>query len=368
MSGCCLPGARWRGLLAAVCVLALPLAARAEVRGEVRGEVYSAEVAIEGGDVVRAREDAVREVLRDVALAGDVELRSATALVDQQLFESSLLTSRARLSEFSVVDEQIVGNRLRLAIRVEQQRLAPARCAPALWARNIDAVWLVAADAAISGEPREAAQLFLSGLRAALAAAYPALQPATAASAVRPSHFAQAARTDPPPYRLLATVSAADGSARHRLAVKILGADGTTIGALDEALELEQLMVKRREALGYADLTRWVLSDEASAQVARIARELAATLRCLPVVLRVGESAARDEIRIDTVAGQPLSLPSIVFYADVFPVKVDGSIDLLTIKGALTASRSDDNRLYLQLPKKIAGRPYPSPGAFLWVP
>ena len=361
MSGCGLPGARWRGLLMAVCVLALPLAARAEV--------YTAEVVIEGGDVVRAREDAVREVLRDVALAGDVELRSATALVDQQLFESSLLTSRARLSEFSVVDEQIVGNRLRLAIRVEQQRLAPARCEPALWARNIDAVWQVAADAAISGAAREAAQLFLSGLRAALATAYPALQPvAVTARAARPSHSAQSARPNPPPYRLLATVSAADGSARHRLAVKILGADGTTIGALDEALELEQLMVKRREALGYADLTRWVLSDEASAEVARIARELAATLRCLPVVLRVGESAARDDLRIDTVAGQPLSLPAIVFYADVFPVKADGSIDLLTINGALTASRSDDNRLYLQLPKKIAGRPYPSPGAFLWVP
>ena len=365
MSGRGWPGACWRGLLVAVCVLA----ARAEVRAEVRADVYSAEVAIVDGDVVRAREDAVREVLRDVALAGDVELRSATALVDQQLFESSLLTSRARLSEFSVVDEQIVGNRLRLAIRVEQQRLAPARCEPVLWARNIDAVWLIAADAAISGAAREAAQLFLSGLRDALATAYPALQPAAVtASATRPSHSAQSARPHPPPYRLLATVSAADGPARHRLAVKILGADGTTIGAFDEALDLDQLMVKRREALGYADLTRWVLAPEASAQVARIARELAATLRCLPVVLRVGESAARDDLRIDTVAGQPLSLPPIVFYADVFPVKADGSIDLLTIKGALTASRSDDTHLYLQLPKKIAGRPYPSPGAFLWVP
>ena len=360
MSGRGSPGARWRGLLAVVCVLALPLTARAEV--------YSAEVAIEGGDVVRAREDAVREVLRDVALAGDVELRSATALVDQQLFESSLLTSRARLSEFSVVDEQIVGDRLRLAIRVEQQKLAPARCEPVLWARNIDAVWQVAADAAISGEAREAAQLFLSGLRDALAAAYPALQPAAvAASAARASHSTPSARTNPPPYRLLATVSAADGSPRHRLAVKILGADGTAIGAFDDALDLDKLMVKRREALGYADLTRWVLSPEASAQVARVARELAATLRCLPVVLRVGEGG-RDDIRIDTVAGQPLSLPTIVFYADVFPVKADGSIDLLAIKGALTASRSDDNHLYLQLPKKIAGRPYPLPGAFLWVP
>lgn len=344
---------RWP-IVAAAIVLALPAAARAEV--------YSADVAIIDGDVVRAREDGVREVLRDVALAGDVELRSATALVNQQFVESSLLTSRARLSEFSVVDEQIVGNRLRLSIRVEQQRVPPTRCEPALWTKNIDAVWQIAADTAISGEPRQAAQLFLSGLRQALAAAYPALQPAAAA-------FAASDSAHPlPPYRLLASVAPRDGAAGYRLAVKVSGADGTTISALDYALDVDRLMVRRREALGYADLTRWVLSDEASAQVARIAQELAATLRCLPVVLRVGENRGRANIIIDTVAGQPLSLPAIVFYADVFPVKADGTIDLLALKGALTVGRSDDAQLSIQLPNKIAGRPYPSPGTFLWVP
>lgn len=343
-------GRRWP-IVAAAIVLALPLAARAEV--------YSADITIIDGDVVRAREDAVREVLRDVALAGDVELRSATALVNQQLVESSLLTSRARLSEFSVVDEQIAGNRLRLSIRVERQRLPPTRCEPALWTRNIDAVWQVAGDSAISGEARQAALLFLAGLRQALAAAYPALQPAAAAP-----DSAHAA----PPYRLHVSVAPRDGAPGHRLAVKVSGADGTTISALDDALDVDRLMVRRREALGYADLTRWVLSDEASAQAARIAQELAATLRCLPVVLRVGDNRGRASIVIDTIAGQPLSLPAIVFYADAFPVKADGTIDLLALKGALTVSRSDDAQLSIQLPKKIAGRPYPSPGAFLWIP
>ena len=321
----------------------------------LRAEVYSANVAIIDGDVVRAREDALREVLRDVALAGEVELRSATALVDQQFVESSLLTSRARLSEFSVVDEEIVGNRLRLSIRVEQQRLAPTRCEPVLWTRNIDAVWQIAASTTISGEARQAVQLFLAGLRESLAAAYPALADAASGSGDSP-------------YRLVAALVPNDGAAGHRLAVKIFGADGTTISAFDDALDLDQLMVKRREALGYADLTRWVLTAEASAQVERISRQLAATLRCLPVVVRVAEGGARGSIKIDTVAGQPLSLPAIVFYSEVFPVKADGTIDLLALKGALTISRSDESHLYLQLPKKIAGRPYPSPGAFLWLP
>jgi hypothetical protein len=321
----------------------------------LRAEVYSANVAIIDGDVVRAREDALREVLREVALAGEVELRSATALVDQQLVESSLLTSRARLSEFSVVDEEIVGNHLRLSIRVEQQRLAPARCEPVLWTKNIDAVWQIAANAAISGAARQAVQLFLAGLRESLAAAYPALADA-------------ASNSGDSPYRLVAAVVPNDGAAGHRLAVKVFGADGTAISAFDDALDPDKLMVKRRESLGYADLTRWVLSVEASAQVERISRQLAATLRCLPVVARVAEGGSRGSIKIDTVAGQPLSLPAIVFYSDVFPVKADGTIDLLALKGALTVSRSDESHLYLQLPKKIAGRPYPSPGAFLWLP
>ena len=342
--------ARWRGsMLTAGLALALLSAA-------LRAEVYSASVAIIDGDVVRAREDAVREVLRDVGLAGEVELRSATALVDQQLVESSLLTSRARLSEFSVVDEEIAGNRLRLSIRVEQQRLAPTRCEPVLWTKNIDAVWQIAANTTISGEARQAVQLFFSALRGSLAAAYPALA-ADAASSSGDS-----------PYRLVAAVAPNEGAAGHRLAVKIFGADGTPISMFDDALDLDKLMVRRRESLGYADLTRWVLTAEASAQVERISRQLAATLRCLPVVVRVADGGARGSIKIDTVAGQPLSLPSIVFYSDVFPVKVDGTIDLLVLKGALTVSRSDETHLYLQLPKKIAGRPYPSPGAFLWLP
>ena len=325
----------------------------------LRAEVYSANVAIIDGDVVRAREDALREVLRDVALAGEVELRSATALVDQQFVESSLLTSRARLSEFSVVDEEIVGDRLRLSIRVEQHRLAPARCEPVLWTKNIDAVWQIAANASVSGAARQAVQLFLAGLRESLAAAYPALADAAAAN---PSNSGDS------PYRLVAAVVPNDGKAGHRLAIKVFGADGTAVSAFDDALDPDQLMVRRRESLGYADLTRWVLTAEASAQVERISRQLAATLRCLPVVVRVADGGARGSIKIDTVAGQPLSLPAIVFYSDVFPVKADGTIDLLALKGALTVSRSDESHLYLQLPKKIAGRPYPSPGAFLWLP
>jgi hypothetical protein len=342
--------ARWRGsMVAAGLILALLSAA-------LRAEVYSANVAIIDGDVVRAREDALREVLRDVALAGEVELRSATALVDQQFVESSLLTSRARLSEFSVVDEEIVGDRLRLAIRVEQQRLPPTRCEPVLWTKNLDAVWQIAANTTISGEARQAVQLFFSGLRESLAAAYPGLADAAAST------------SSDAPYRLVAAVAPNDGAAGHRLAVKVFGADGTTISAFDDALDLDKLMVRRRESLGYADLTRWVLTAEASAQVERISRQLAAMLRCLPVVVRVADGGSRANIKIDTVAGQPLSLPSIVFYSDVFPVKADGTIDLLALKGALTVSRSDETHLYLQLPKKVAGRPYPSPGAFLWLP
>ena len=324
----------------------------------LRAEVYTANVAIIAGDVVRAREDAVREVLRDVGLAGDVELRSATALVNQQLVQSSLLTSRVRLKSFAVVDEEIAGNRLRLTIRVEQEVVAPARCEPVLSAKNIDADWQIAANATISGEQRQAVQLFYTGLREALASSYPALASAAAPNALPSS----------PPYHLLASVVPRDGAAGYRLTVKILGADGTTINAFDEALDLDKLMIRQREALGYANLTRWVLSAEASAQAGRIAQSLAVMLRCLPVVLRVPDGGAGARIKIDTLAGARLGTPSIAFYSDVFPVKSDGMIDLLVLQGALTVGHIDDAQLYLELPKKIAGRPYPSPGAFLWLP
>ena len=344
--------ARWPNLIACL-VLALSSAA-------ALAEIYSANVAIVDGDVVRAREDAVREVLRDVALAGDVELRSATALVDQQLYQSSLLTSRVKLKEFSVIEEQIVGNRLRLSIRVEKELVPPARCEPVVWTKNIDSVWQLAANTTISGELRQAVLLFFSGLRESLAVSCPALLSADDAASNSPT---------PPPYHLLASVApqGTGEQAGHLLAVKVVGADGATIKALNYALDIKTLMVKQRESLGYANLTRWVLTTEASAQIGRIVQELSAALRCLPVVVRVPDNGLGARIRIDTVAGQRMSQPSIVFYSDVFPVKADGTIDLLALKGALTVSHSDDAQLYLELPKKIAGRPYPSPGSFLWL-
>lgn len=327
----------------------------------LRAEVYSASVAIIDGDVVRAREDAVREVLRDVALAGDVELRSATALVNQQLVQSSLLTSRVKLKEFTVIDEEVSGNRLRLSIRVEQELVAPARCEPVLWAKNIDAVWQIAANTTISGESRQAVLLFFSGLREALSSFYPALAPVDAAAP-------NSSGSTNSPYHLLASVVPRDRAAGHLLAVKIVGGDGLTIKALDYAIDVDKLMVRQREALGYANLTRWVLSAEALAQVEQIARELSATLRCLPVVVRAADGGSNGKMKIDTIAGQKMGQPSIVFYSDVFPVKADGGVDLLAFKGALTVSHSDDAHLYLELPKKSAGRPYPSPGTFLWLP
>lgn len=346
---------RSRSLIACLVLALFSLAPRAEV--------YTANVAIIAGDVVRAREDAVREVLRDVGLAGDVELRSATALVNQQLVQSSLLTSRVKLKEFTVVAEEITGNRLRLTVRVEQEVLAPARCEPVLWAKNIDATWQIAANTTVSGEQRQAVLLFFSSLREALTSSYPALASAAAAPNALPSSPSAGL-----PYHLLASVVSRDGAAGHLLAVKILGADGTTINALDYALDLDQLMVRQRESLGYANLTRWVLTAEASAQVERIAQALSATLRCLPVVLRVADGGSSGRIKIDTLAGARLGQPSIAFYSDVFPVKADGTIDLLVLQGALTVGNSDDAQLYLELPKKIAGRPYPSPGAFVWLP
>ena len=347
---------RSRSLIAGLALALFSLALRAED--------YSASVAIIAGDVVRAREDALREVLRDVGLAGDVELRSATALVNQQLVQSSLLTSRVKLKAFSVVDEQISGNRLRLTVRVEQEVVAPARCEPVLWVKNIDATWQIAANTTVSGEQRQAVLLFFSGLREALSSSYPAL---TSAAVDAPHSFASSPSASLP-YHLLASVVPQDGAAGHLLAVKILGADGATINALDYAIDLDQLMVRQRESLGYASLTRWVLSAEASAQVELIAQALSATLRCLPVVVRVPEGGSNRRIKIDTVAGAKQSQPSIVFYSDVFPVKADGTIDLLALQGALTVGQRDDAQLYLELPKKTAGRPYPSPGAFLWLP
>ena len=349
-----LMAARWPNLIAC---LALALSSAA-----ARAEVYSASVTIVDGDVVRAREDAVREVLRDVGLAGDVELRSATALVNQELVESSLLTSRVKLKEFSVSAEEIVGNRLRLVIHVEKERVLPARCEPVLWTKNIDSVWQIAANTTISGELRQAVLLFFSALRESLASAYPALLSVDDAE----SNSKNPAN---PPYHLLASVApqGAGEQAGHLLALNVLGADGATIKALSYALDIKTLMVRQRESLGYANLTRWVLTAEASAQVERIVQELAAALRCLPVVVRIPENGSSARIKIDTVAGQQMSAPSIVFYSDVFPVKADGTIDLLALKGALTVGHSDDAQLYLERPKKIAGRPYPSPGAFLWL-
>ena len=86
------------------------------------------------------------------------------------------------------------------------------------------------------------------------------------------------------------------------------------------------------------------------------------------MVLRVADGGSSGRIKIDTLAGARLGQPSIAFYSDVFPVKADGTIDLLVLQGALTVGGSDDAQLYLELPKKIAGRPYPSPGAFVWLP
>lgn len=75
---------------------------------------------IRGGDLDAAREEARKAALRDVSLQYDARIRSEDTVQDGRITNSRLtVASSARASNVQVIDEQQVGNALRVTVRAE---------------------------------------------------------------------------------------------------------------------------------------------------------------------------------------------------------------------------------------------------------
>ena len=315
---------------------------------------YSASATIVGGDIQQAKQTAIREVLRDVGLTGDVEVRSATSMINDNIVQASLVSSRLRITDLSVVEEKVVGKTLNVTIRVQTQRLQSAVCEPPIWINNVELVLQVSRNSMISGATWDGVNLFFSALRDALTGAYPGIVAPNAGIANRP-------------YQLVGTIEREDTTNKpvHALAFKLQGGDGAIIKQWRYTLDVSNIATKKRQSLGYADLERLVLTPDSLMQTTRIGDDLSAVLRCMPVVARIPDSVLDGKIRIKTINGMKSAAPTLVFFSDRFPVKEDGLVDLLVIGGTLEANKIGENDIYVDIPKKIAGQPFPSPGAYL---
>ena len=104
-------------------------------------ETFTSTVQIAGGDVPMARQEAIKGILWDAGLQGRVNVHSKTALVQDRLVESTIVSSRTRLTGFTIVSEKIVGAMLTIIARVEKQNGNIVACESSLPFRNIKLEW-----------------------------------------------------------------------------------------------------------------------------------------------------------------------------------------------------------------------------------
>lgn len=291
------------------------------------------------GDVNAARAQLVQQLFKNIGLQGDLFVSSATANIDGQLTDIALVTSTTRLTRFTVVEEELTGNTLRMVVEFDRSTEASAPCTPPLFARNIE-VRASLQDKGINIEWREALQDYLAALHQALSRQHPMV------IAPRQS-TAQAA------FLLQLRIHPLGDGSRSRLSIVLEGVDGSSALEIRREFNNDELRVRKRVSLGYADLITWNLSNKATQQIDEVSAALYQPLRCLPVVLKV-RADEKGDFLIDGTQNPEAPPPATALYSPVFPLDRGFGVNFLKLSRLLSVTPLNAGKFQLLDVKKTA--------------
>lgn len=312
---------------------------------------FSAQAPIIDGDLAQARQFALRQILNDASLSGHIDIVAASAQVGQQFKQRTLISSQSRVRAIRVLSESVENSILTLSLEMDIESKAPSTCSPRFLSRHTTVALTQAINALPPGEAREKAGLFLERLSQHLPNLSPLIWPGHE-TAESPSYILEVEL--PRTYPL-------DPDWKFHLS----GANGKRITTLNYPLGKETLASRQTVSLGYANLRKLALTRHGENLAGQIAQDIAAILRCLPVVVAIPGEFSGDEIRLSGTPGnQPSSSPVFALYSERFPVTANGRIDLLRIDRILDV-RTDDTGTLLIRTSRTKATPGLTPGGFI---
>jgi len=315
--------------------------------------IYTSSVVIVGNDIAEARQRAIREILQEVAFFGDLEIRTATVLIDYVPHERTLLDSRFRIGRFEVTREIIDNGKLILSAHVEAATAGDGNCPPVFRDKHIGVNITLPRPPLLSPETLRDISAFTDLLVTELA--------------MQTSMIAQAgqSRVSTAPYGLLIKMLPGTAKTNWELRLDITGPDGKTLISHTTSLDTENLQSNERISLGYASLRRRIPTTGARQLAQEMARSVSASARCLPAIVHTPIPDERGLITLQGLEHTPVQPPLMAFFARRFPVTPGGSIDLLLLDGVIEILGVNDGQLHLRFPQKLLTPPGGAPHGFI---
>lgn len=304
-----------------------------------------------GGDLDQARRVAIKQILSDASLTGHIDVVAASAQIDQQFKQRTLVSSQSRVRAIRVQSEQIQNDTLSLVVDMELESQAPSSCSPRFPVQHTTLALSDTLSHLPPGEQREKARIFLDRF------------------SVHLSHLSTISRSADefetlPGYRLEVSIPH-DQRIDPNWQFHLSGADGKRITTLSYPLGKETLAKQQTVSLGYANLRKLALTRNGENLSSQIAQDLTSMLRCMPVVIGIPNEFSGDTIQVNAIEKRPTDkTPAFALFAERFPVGVDGRIDLLRIDGVLDVRNGADGALILQK-SRTKGTPGLPPGGFI---
>lgn len=305
--------------------------------------VYDTTVRIES-DVTAARNVAIGRIMTEIAMDGEVRLRSSTAVINAEATQATLLTSTARLTRLKIKEEKIENGRFFLSLTADQSTMQTPSCATGWRARHT----ALRVEHLGAEDPVRSALLL------------------TTAQQLREKISTLITDDQNPDQAGYSLQLQSDPGNATSLRVQIRGSSGILISELHYDFLASDVFVTQREPFAGATLKRQVLSPKALTLMRKIAIDAEEILRCLPLILRLADGLpANGRLAI------PLELaderPAIALLAHRFPLRPDNHLDLLALENILTVIDSDESGLTLENIGEREGRPARTPARFLLV-
>ena len=342
-------------------------------------QTYTATVPIVGADVARARQEAIKELLWEAGLQGGAGVQSTSAVVQDVLAQSTIVTARTRLKSFSLIGEEIAGDNLTITARIDKQSGGPNSCESTLPFRNIKFEWrnrVIYADGpnqypggVLFGEllaktldeevggflfPRGGndEDVAYSLVGSLVTSPGPDVKPESAAYRLVRS--------------LISMVYQSEKSAgTQQLRFRLLGANGKLLRVFEFPVGSKGLAINVDEDRGYAKVNKWVLTNDAHALLKDVAATLVREIRCLPALVRIAEVAADGSILIPSDEASLIKQRSIVFFSEAWPIAADGEVDPTLLEGQMQSSVVGNYRLRFRSESRATERKRPAAGGYL---
>ena len=342
-------------------------------------EIYSATVPIVEGDVARARQEAIKEMLWEAGLQGGVAVESKTAVIQDLVAQSTIVSSRIRLKEFALVSEEILADRISISARIEKQSEGPSKCASTLPFKNIKFAWNSKASYVDGPNQYPGAQLFGDLLAKTLhedVGDFLAVGEGNDENLAYRLTGSLVTVQGPDPkeenvaYRLVRALisivhQAKKPAGEQHVRFQLTGANGKTIRVLSFPVGSTGLAVNITEDRGYTKVSRWIPTSEAIALVKDVAATLAKEIRCLPALVRISDVAPDGAVLFSAEAASLLKQRPIVFFAETWPLGRDGELDPVLLEGQLQSAGKKAHWLQLKSQSLSPDRKTPTVGGYL---